>query len=195
MTLGGLPVPVQIAVSFTRVLEELGVPYVIGGSFASSVHGAPRTTNDVDVVCDIRPEHVDRLASALGREYYMSKDAAREAIRARGSFNLIHVETAVKVDVFVAGTDPLNAEGLRARVRVQVSSEPEAWLYVNTPEHTILHKLAWYRRGGEASDRQWRDVLTMLRVQGSRLDQRVLDEWAPRLKVADLLERARAEAR
>jgi len=194
LTLEGLPEPVRVAVSFTRVLEQLGVPYVIGGSFASSVHGEPRTTNDVDMVCQIRLEHVDRLASALGRQYYMSKEAAREAIRARGSFNVIDVKTAVKVDVFVAGTDPLNAERLRDRLRVQVSDDPEAWIFVDTPEHSILRKLEWYRRGGEVSERQWRDVVSMLRIQGARLDHALLDTWAARLSVADLLGRARAEA-
>jgi hypothetical protein len=137
---------------------------------------------------------VDRLAVAVRRHYYMSTSAAREAIRAHGSFNVIHVERAVEVDMFVAGDDPLNAERLRAPMRLRVSSDPERWLWIDTPEHSVLRKLECFRRGGEVSERQWRDVIAVLRVQGDRMDESQLREWAPRLGVADLLERALAEA-
>ena len=193
MSPAGLPEPLEVAVSFTKVLDDLGVPYFIGGSLASSVHGEPRTTNDIDIVAALRPEHVEPLIAAVRTHYYVSADAARDAIRSQGSFNLIHLHKAVKVDLFVAGTDPLNVEGLRIRRRTRVWADPEAWLFIDTPEHSILRKLEWYRRGGEVSDRQWRDVLSVMRVQGDRLDQDAMSAWAPRLNVTDLLERARAE--
>ncbi len=192
MTPEALPDPIEVAVAFTRVLDELGVAYVIGGSMASSVHGEPRTTNDVDLVADLRSEHVNRLATALGRDYYMSTDAARAAVRARGSFNVIHVKKAVKVDIFIAGNDPLNLARLRDKTRVQVSADAHLW--IDTPEHSVLRKLEWFRRGGEVSERQWRDVVAMLRVQGERLDRTRLRDWSARLRVGDLLERAFAEA-
>ena len=189
----GLPEPLEVAVSFTRVLDDLGVPYFIGGSLASSVHGEPRATNDIDIVAALRSEQVAPLVAAVRPHYYVSTDAARDAVRNQGSFNLIHLHKAVKVDLFVAGTDALNTEGLRIRRQTLVWSDPETWLFIDTPEHSILRKLEWYRRGGEVSERQWHDVLSMMRVQGDQLDQGTLDAWAPRLNIADLLERARVE--
>jgi hypothetical protein len=77
---------------------------------------------------------------------------------------------------------------------MQVRTDPPGELFVDTAEHTVLGKLEWYRRGGEVSERQWRDVLGVLRVRGDSLDQARLDTWALRLGVVDLLERARREA-
>ncbi len=189
-----LPDPIEVALAFADVLEGLDVRYLIGGSLASSVHGEPRATNDIDVLADLGAGDVDRLAAALGRDYYMSASAAREAIRTAASFNVIHLQRAVKVDVFLCGNDPLNEERLRARMRLRVTSHPDRWLWIDTPEHSVLRKLEWFRRGGEASERQWRDVVAILRIQGGTIDRLRLREWAPRLRIGDLLERAIEEA-
>ena len=196
-----LPDPIGVAVSLASVLEQLGIPYLIGGSLASSVHGEPRSTNDIDVVADLREEHVARFLDALGDAYYVNEEAVRHALRAAqlrttgDSFNVIHRSGAIKVDVFIAGTDPFEAERLRLRQRVQVSSKPDTYLFIDTAEHSLLRKLEWYRRGGEVSDRQWRDVLAIARVQGGRLDHTRLVVWADRLGVADLLARALVDAK
>lgn len=195
MTPDSIPEPIEVAVAFAVILDDLGVEYVIGGSLASSVHGEPRTTNDIDIMADIRREHIDRLVAAVSGDYYVSPGAAREAIRHQSSFNLIHLHKAVKIDVFVAGDDALNAEGLRRRERVRVWAEPEAWLFIDSPEHSILRKLEWYRRGGEVSERQWRDVQGILRVQGDAIDRERLLEWGPRLGIEDLVRRALEEAK
>ena len=190
-----LPDPIAVAVSFTNALERLDVPYLIGGSFASSVHGEPRSTNDIDIVADLREEHVTRFVELVRGEYYVSEEAVREAIRLGGSFNVLHMGAAVKIDVFIAGDDPFNRERLQSRARVLVASSPQTYMFLDTAEHSILRKLEWYRRGGEVSDRQWRDVLAILRVQGSRLDQSRLHSWADRLGVSDLLGRALEDAK
>jgi hypothetical protein len=115
-------------------------------------------------------------------------------VRAGGSFNVIHLESAVKVDIFVAGPDAFDQERLRRRQRIAVNALGKpATLYVDTAEDVILRKLEWYRRGGETSERQWRDVLAVLRVQ-QHLDDAYLRTWAERLAVADLLARALADA-
>jgi hypothetical protein len=189
-----LPDPIEVAVAFSRILHDLGVRHVIGGSLASSFHGEPRSTNDIDILVDLRLEHLAGLFEAVRGQYYVSSTAARTAVRQRGSFNLIHLEKAVKVDLFVAGTDPLNQERLAAPVAAKVSERPEAWLPIDTVEHSVLKKLDWYRRGGETSERQWRDVVGMLRQQQSTIDVGHLREWAPRLDILDLLERALAAA-
>jgi hypothetical protein len=115
-------------------------------------------------------------------------------VRTDGTFNVIYVHGGIKIDVFVAGRDPFNQERLRCRELVRPSADPEPALYVDTAEHSILRKLEWYRRGGEVSERQWRDVLGMLRLQGDRLDQARLDRWAQELGITELLDRARTEA-
>ena len=189
-----LPGPIELAVSFTSLLERLGISYLVAGSLASSVHGEPRSTNDIDVVADLRAIHVDRFLDAVSPEYYASADAVRTAVESGTSFNIIHLAAALKVDVFVTGSDPFEAERLRHRERVRVSADPESFIYVDSAEHAALRKLEWYRRGGEVSERQMRDVVAILRIQGARLDRLRLETWAARLGVSDLLERARTAA-
>lgn len=190
----GLPDPLRVALAAARILEGLGVPYVTAGSFASSVHGEPRSTDDVDLVVDLRPAHAARLAAALRREWYVSEEAVREAIALGTSFNAIHLATGVKVDVFVVGKDRFDAHRVASGTAVPVAAEPGAVLRVDTAEHTVLRKLEWFRRGGESSDRQWRDIVGVLRTQGARLDRKELANWAEPLGVTDLLAQALAEA-
>lgn len=194
MTPDVLPDPVAVAVHFTAVLEDLGIRHLVGGSLASSIHGEPRSTNDIDILADFREEHVAPFVEAVKAEYYVSASAVREAIRSAGSFNAIHTSGAVKVDVFITGSDPFNEERLARRERLQVGEDPASRVFMDTAEHSVLRKLEWYRRGGETSERQWRDVVAILRIQGTDLDRDRLDHWATRLGVSDLLERAWAEA-
>lgn len=186
-----LPEPIAVASLVAGHLNRIGVAYVIGGSFASSVHGEPRSTNDVDMVADLRLDDADAFVDALGSGWYVSRDAVLEAVRTGGAFNIIHMVSAVKVDIFVAGTDAFDRERLSRRTSIAFSSGADAIsLFVDTAEDTILRKLEWYRRGGEASERQWRDVAAIIDVQTSRLDRAHLRAWANTLGVADLLERA-----
>lgn len=185
-----LPDPLEVAASITGVLEGLGVRYLIGGSLASSVHGEPRSTNDVDILVDFHAEHVEPFVQAIRGDYYVSEPAVRAAVKSGYHFNVIHMNAAVKVDLFLAGDDPFNLERLDARQALQLPTDPEIGVYVDTAEHSVLRKLEWFRRGGEVSERQWRDVVAILRIQGSRLDQTRLSTWALRLGVADLLDRA-----
>ena len=189
-----LPDPIAVALTVASILESLEVRYLVGGSIASSLHGELRSTNDVDIVANLQPRHVAPLLAALGPAFYVSEEAVRDALKLDGSFNAIHLATAVKVDVFVAGRDPFDAERLAHRMPVHVRPDRAGELFVDTAEHTVLRKLEWYRRGGEASDRQWRDVVGVLSVRRGGLDEARLDLWAERLGVADLLERARRDA-
>lgn len=118
-----------------------------------------------------------------------------EAIRTRGSFNLIHFETSYKLDVFIMRRSPFE-QSTRKRVSEQVLPESEHFAVpVVSPEDIILKKLEWYRLGGEISERQWLDVLGVLRVQADNLDLNYLNQWAAQLDVTDLLTRAFVEAR
>jgi hypothetical protein len=187
--------PIAVTMAVIDALNALGVPYFIGGSLASSVHGVIRTTMDVDLVADLRPEHVEPLVQMLGQTFYVDAGAIQEAIRSRRSFNLIHLETMFKVDVFVRKRRPYDQAQLERRLLQTLSSNPEQVAYVASAEDTVLTKLEWYRMGGEISDRQWNDVLNVIKVQGGRLDRDYLRHWAAQLGVGDLLERVLDQTR
>jgi len=176
-----------------EALEEFGIPYHIGGSVASSLYGIPRLTIDADLVADIRMEHVRPLIRQLETDYYIDEDMIRDALRRQSSFNVIHQDTILKVDIFIPKSRLFDQEELY-RVQQEVLLEGTRPFNVASPEGTILNKLEWYRMGGEVSDRQWNDILGVLKVQGTSLDMAYLQRWAANLNVTDLLERALVDA-
>ena len=176
-----------------EALENLGVNYHIGGSVASSIYGIIRATIDADLVANLELKHVRPLVKLLEADYYIDEDSVRDAVKRRGSFNAIYLDTMLKVDVFIPKSRLFDQEELR-RIQLQPLIEGFRPFYVASPEGTILNKLEWYRMGGEVSDRQWNDILGVLKVQDSNLDMAYLQRWAVALKVSDLLERALVDA-
>jgi hypothetical protein len=152
-----------------EALERLGAEYRIGGSVASSAYGVARATLEIDLVSDLAAEHAQQLVEQLGGDYYVGEEAVLDAIRRRGSFNIIHMGTAAKIDVFVTGTAPYAREAFR-RARSRRLGEHEEEFNFVSPEDLILNKLDWYRQGGGISERQWRDVIGVLKVQAGALD-------------------------
>ena len=179
--------PLAVAVTVAETLEALGIAYTVGGSIASSVAGEPRSTLDVDIVAALEETHVAPLIAKLQGSFYVDEHALRRAVSERRSTNLIHHDSQIKIDLFVAGGTALDFEQLARRQAVDLGGRR---LYVHPPEDILLQKLRWFRLGGEASDRQWRDIVGIVRVQGPRLDTAYLREHAPALGVADLIERA-----
>ena len=179
--------PIAVALAVVRTLDSLGVASTIGGSIASSFAGEPRSTIDIDIVAAIDGRHIPGLLQALSPDFYVDAGALHRAVLSKGSVNLIHQATMLKVDIFVAGGTPLDRQQLARRRPVEV--RPGEVLHVHPPEDILLQKLRWYRLGGEVSDRQWRDVLGIVRVQTGRLDIDYLRTHAPSIDVADLLER------
>jgi hypothetical protein len=186
--------PIAVTLLVIDALDALGVPYLIGGSLASAVHGVLRATMDTDLVADLRLEHAEPLARALSGTFYVDAESIREAVLHQSSFNVIHLETMFKVDVFVLKKRPFHRSQMERRIAQVIATDPERTAYVATAEDTILAKLEWYRMGGGVSDRQWRDVLGVMKVQADRLDLTYLRQWAAQLNVSDLLERALTEA-
>lgn len=184
----------RITLLVTKTLESLDIPYAVGGSLASSLHGVMRSTLDVDIVADMRLEHIQPLVAALSKEFYADDEMMKDAIEHRSSFNLIHYETAFKVDIFIRKTRAFDQMQLERRRTSVIATDPEQSVYVTSPEDVILSKLEWYRMGGEVSDRQWRDILGVLKTKSEQLDLAYLRKWAKELKVEDLLERALNEA-
>jgi hypothetical protein len=186
--------PLEITLRVAAILDDLAIPYVLGGSMASSLMGEPRATADVDFAIRLYDEGVSALVAAVESEFYISEEAARSAVRRHGSFNLVHLESVQKIDLFVLGEGLLDRHQLAGRVRVVVTEDPRRELWVGSAEDQILRKLAWYRAGGEVSDRQWRDVVGILSVQGDRLDRERLHRLAGELDLDGLLQRAVSEA-
>ncbi len=186
--------PIEVTLKVTGVLEKLGVPYLIGGSLASTLYGMVRTTQDSDIITEMRSEHIQPFIAALEGEFYIDDEMIAESILQNSSFNIIHRESMFKVDVFIPRARPFQQSQL-ARVQRQ-TFQLETVLSANfaSAEDTILSKLEWYRLGGEVSERQWRDILGVLKTRAGELDLGYLGQWANELKVSDLLERVLKES-
>ena len=187
------PSPVGLLRKVTARLDALAVPYFVGGSFAATLHGDPRTSLDLDLVIELDEAGIERFASAFETDYYLSREAMAEAVRERRSFNLIHLDSAWKLDFFVRGETAFDQEEFRRRTSARVG-DPPVDVMVKTAEDSVLRKLLWFRSGGEVALLQWRDVIGILRNRAGTLDAEHLRHWSSELGVTDLLDRAFEES-
>lgn len=176
------------------ILDALGVAWAVGGSVASAAYGEPRATNDVDIIAALSAAQARAFVAALGDGFYADTDAATDAVLRGASFNVIDRRSFIKVDVFVPPKGPMGLGQLDRRVPLGIFPTARP-LPVLGPEDTVLQKLKWYRIGGEVSDWQWRDIVSVLRNTRGHLDDAYLDEVAGTSGLHDLLARARRDAR
>lgn len=178
-----------------QAFDQLSIPYYIGGSIASSVYGVARATMDVDLIADIALAQVSSLVRLLQEEYYIDESMIHNALSGVSSFNLIHLETMMKVDVFLPKKDPYHQSALARKLKDRlVDDDQDSVFYLSSPEDVILSKLRWYEMGGRVSERQWLDVLGVIKVQSDSLDREYLVPWSTALGVSDLLKRAFSES-
>jgi hypothetical protein len=190
-----MDLPLSVLSQVAAILEQQGIRYVLVGSFASSIHGMYRSTADIDIVADIKPDQVRPLFEVLRDSFYVDDQAMRDAVAQQRSFNAIHFDSVFKVDFFVAKSDDFGMAQLHRRQLRKISPDRNETVYVATAEDTILAKLRWFRAGHETSNTQWNDVVGVLGTSRQTLDFDYLRGWAKELGVNDLLERALDDVR
>ena len=194
MTTTSSPVDaIGVALQVAAAIEGAGGAYFVGGSLASSLQGEPRATNDIDIVLELPLGRINELVRALGPAFEVDTDMLRDALLHGRSCNVFYLPSVMKVDLFAVGPAPYDEVEFARRRAVPVRSSGET-LILKSPEDTVLRKLLWYRAGGEVSDRQWRDVVEVLRVNHGALDGAYLTAWSERLGLAELLQRATANS-
>lgn len=177
-----------------KAFERLNVDYYIGGSIASSAYGVARATMDVDMVSELKEEHAHPLTEMLKSDYFIDEEMILDAVKRKSSFNIIHLETMFKIDVFLKKGDRYGRESFSRKRKETLDEEiKDAGFFISSSEDIILNKLIWFQQGGEIAERQWYDILGVIRVQGNLLDKEYLCKWAEELGVKDLLERAFTE--
>jgi len=185
---------IEVASKVIEVFEKLNIGYYIGGSLASSAFGVARSTLDIDIVAEVKEAHASTLERILKKEFYVDLDSIQRAIEKQSSFNLVHLETVFKIDVFILKEQAFHRQAFSRRTKKSVSEDISKQLYFPTPEDIVLIKLDWYKSGGKSFEQQWRDVLGVLKVQGTKLNMDYLKHWAEELSNLDLLNKALEEA-
>jgi len=177
-----------------EVFDTLGIPYAIGGSIASSMYGTVRFTRDADIGVYPFTSAADKFYERLKDRFYVSEEAMQRALSCCGTFNIIHLETAFKIDIFLLGPSDFERQLVVRSKMVRLGETPESDLCFVSPEDVILLKLRRLSEADGFSENQWDDILGVLAIQGRALDFRYMTDYARNLGVEELLERAIAEA-
>ena len=184
---------IEILKDFVEILEKLGIRYAIGGSIASSFYGKVRFTIDADITVEPFIHSVDIFYQSLKSDFYISKDAVYQALKAGASFNIVHLQTSFKIDVFICKDIPFQRQMLQHPRKLKLSQSVDKLFSVVSPEDIILLKLQWFHSSGCVSEKQWADILGVLRIQDDKLDYDYLKKWADDMKLSDLLKKALSE--
>lgn len=174
----------DLLVDCLQRLNRTGAIYYLTGSMASNYWGIPRSTHDLDFVVQFPLSSVAEIVRQFSDHFYIEEEAVRAAFQPPHQFNAIDTRSALKVDFWVAKSDPFDQHMLKRRRQVTLFGEP-AW--ISTAEDVILNKLVWNQI--TPSDRQLGDAAGIVAVQGEALDKNYLRDWAAKLNVTNTLER------
>jgi hypothetical protein len=188
--------PLEVLLEVVAILDREGIPYMVGGSFASSIHGMPRMTQDADLVVDLNSSQLASFVSSVESDYYIDREAAFEALANRSSFNIIHLESMFKVDLFVLRNRAFDQDSFSRRRFLTIGDKGAAKVAICAPEEMVVTKLEWYESGNRVSDRQYRDVLGMIMVQtrAGQFDRAHAEQLARELGLVELLAQALDDA-
>lgn len=175
---------------FVDVLEKLNIAYAIGGSVASSIYGQVRFTQDADISVAAFGNQIDTFCKAVESRFYVSSQAVKQAHANASSFNVIYLDTAFKIDVFIVSDDPFKRQVLMRRKKVALEENSDRMYDFVSPEDIVLLKLQWYMAGGLISEKQWGDILGVLKNRQHELDIDYMRNWASRLSFSGLLSKA-----
>ena len=171
-------------------LNDAGIGYMFSGSLGSSIHGQPRATNDADIVIAPNETQLYTFVQSLGKDYYVSLDAVRNALKHNSMFNIIDIRDSWKADFIICKKRIFSSEEFQRRQKVKMMGL-DVW--VVSPEDAILSKLEWAKN--TASRQQFQDALGVVITQGDRLDRDYLHKWAKELQVESSLEQLLKQAK
>ena len=178
-----------------KTLERLSIPYYIGGSIASSFFGIARATMDVDIIADIKENQIRNLKKSLEKDYYIDENMIREAIQKTSSFNIIHLATIIKIDIFIPKKDSFQYQVFKRKINDNFEDNGlKEKFYFSSAEDIIIFKLQWYELGGGISERQWNDIIGVIKVQNKNLDTDYLKFWSNKFGLNNFLKKAFADA-
>ncbi len=181
------PSDIDVIAIFVSILEELGIKYALGGSIASSVYGRVRFTQDADITLEPFDDKAESFFEMVKDQFYISKNAMKHALIETASFNIIHLATAFKIDLFIRKNNIFGEQVLKRARNLSLSGKKEKKFSVVSPEDIILLKLLWYRDSGCSLQKQLEDVTAVFEVQADRLDLNYLKEWGKTLGISELI--------
>ncbi|MBD2498077.1 hypothetical protein [Nostoc sp. FACHB-280] len=183
---------ISLAGEIHQIFESINIPYYVSGGVASSIHGEPRSTRDLDLVIEVQIDQIDLLVITLETAgYYCPAGAVENVKQAKERMlNITHTETIANADIYISDKSPFAISQMAHRILINLDGISPFW--VASAEDTILQKLLWSR--GSESQKQWRDVLGILKLQAQNLDYVYLVEWAEKLNLVDVFSLALNEA-
>lgn len=174
-----------------KALNDTSIDYFIGGSIASSAYGLARATMDVDMILNLKPFQIQSFVKMLKEEYYVDIEMIAQAVNTKSSFNILHLPTMLKIDFFILKGQPYPIKSFERRVLNTLDdSEDSIKVFLCSPEDIIISKLDWFSLSNETSERQWLDILGVIKVQKDNLDKKYLKHWAEQLNLLELLQKA-----
>lgn len=179
--------PSELLHHIVEVLEQLHVRYYITGSIASMAYGEARFTNDIDIVADLSISAIPGLVRAFpSPDYYLSPEAAAEAVALREQFNIIHPDSGLKIDIIIPKISEFDRSRLSRVQRHRISTDENVLAYFASPEDLILKKMEFYREGG--SEKHLRDITGILKASRFPVDREYIADWVKKLDLTDIWE-------